>query len=412
MTPGCLPSVRCSTLRSSGNPSLASCHVREIRSPHRFAHRGMSRRPNVEGDESEVRYPAAEERGLAATNRAAGRMLLTDFCNHPLQNENPKIVRFSSARLSPGRLRARDPNALKRTEHRVHGALTHLAARQPRVEGRLTTRFQLRLARHRPRHRVDARMRAARTLPLVTAFSATNEVAQAQSLTPLSPDAGPDTRRHREADERPEPIPSPSRQCERSTPAQDAFHRRGGARKHTACAMGRSAPDNGPIGLATDDPTSDAFLLPARRIANEISGGARPDRGKQALRLRAWQAIRRLSTSAIETNYEHDTRSAEPRTQHEEANLDELRFDAGERAGKSTINRVAPGQGHQRRRSGRCRFLQDRSRRKIRPNPDGSNISCRDCATTWVGETRAVRTRSSKPHARKRNHRAKPKLHR
>jgi len=121
------------------------------RSPHRFAHRGMSRRPNVEGDESEVRYPAAEERGLAATNRAAGRMLLTDFCNHPLQNENPKIVRFSSARLSPGRLRARDPNALKRTEHRVHGALTHLAARQPRVEGRLTTRFQLRLARHRPR---------------------------------------------------------------------------------------------------------------------------------------------------------------------------------------------------------------------------------------------------------------------
>lgn len=175
---------------------------------------------------------------------------------------------------------------------------------------------------------------------------------------------------------------------------------------------GRSAPDNGPIGLATDDPTSDAFSLPARRIANEISGGARPDRGKQALRLRAWQAIRRLSTSAIETNYEHDTRSAEPRTRHEEANLDELRFMRVTVPVKARSTELLRVRDTKRRRSGRCRFLRDRSRRKIRPNPDGSSISCRDCATTWVGETRAVRTRSAKPHARKRNHRAKPKLHR
>jgi len=200
------------------------------RSPHRFAHHGVSRRPNVEGDESEARYPAAEERGLAATNRAAGKMLLTDFCNHPLTAREPEDRPILERTAFAEPTASTEPERDERTERNVPEAPTHLAARQPRVEGRLTTRFQLRLARHRPRHRMDARMRAARTLPLVTAFSATNEVAQAQFLTPLSPNDGPDTRRQREADERPEPIPSPSRQCERSTPTQDAFHRQGEAR--------------------------------------------------------------------------------------------------------------------------------------------------------------------------------------
>lgn len=159
-----------------------------------------------------------------------------------------------------------------------------------------------------------------------------------------------------------------------------------------AFATRNRSPAAEPLGLATEDPATDVCSPPARRIACERSGGARPGRGKQALRLHAWRAARCLSTSAIGTNDEHDRRSAEPCERNAEVNPDETVCHAGDHAGKSMTNRVAPGQGHQRRLRGRCRFPQDRSCGKIRPNPDGSSIPRRGCATTEAGEAAAVRT--------------------
>lgn len=98
--PGCLRSVRCSISRSSGSPGPANFHVHErdlrTRSP---TARGTPL-PS-KGGESEVCYPAAIRDGTSRPpHGAAGKMLLTDFCNHSLRYENPKNVRFSSARLS------------------------------------------------------------------------------------------------------------------------------------------------------------------------------------------------------------------------------------------------------------------------------------------------------------------------
>lgn len=98
--PGCLRSVRCSISRSSGSLDPANCHVheRDLRTGSPTA-RGTPL-PS-KGGESEVCYPAAIRDGASRPpHRAAGRMLLTDFCNHSLRYENPKNVRLSSARLS------------------------------------------------------------------------------------------------------------------------------------------------------------------------------------------------------------------------------------------------------------------------------------------------------------------------
>jgi hypothetical protein len=119
------------------------------------------------GGESEVRYPAAGEYEASRPRpELLERCFLPTSATTHLQHENPKIVRFTSARLS-----RTDPGHVPRTLQRANGedatraptrpspCRSTMRAREPRVEPRLTTRFQLRLARHRSEF--FARKRAA-----------------------------------------------------------------------------------------------------------------------------------------------------------------------------------------------------------------------------------------------------------
>lgn len=140
-----------------------------------------------------MRYPAAGEFEASRPRpELLERCFLPTSATTHLQHENPRIVRFTSARIC-----RTDPRRVLRTLRRARGedatraptrpspCRNTMCAREPRVEPRLTTRFQLRLARHRSEF-FGSETSSAGALHLVTALSAANETARAQPLTPLS----------------------------------------------------------------------------------------------------------------------------------------------------------------------------------------------------------------------------------
>lgn len=169
---------------------------------------------------------------------------------------------------------------------------------------------------------------------------------------------------------RPRTDPLPSRQREHGTPAQGAFHRQGGERTcrlrdsgSTTCRETARLSRRGPHVRRWFTPRAKDRVTKDREELDPAEAGklfvCRHEGPYVACRL--LQSERSTSTS---------TRSVEPcGPRAVGVNRRNEAVDAGDHAGKSMTNRVAPGQGHQRCRSSRCRFSRDRSPREDSPQP-------------------------------------------
>lgn len=172
MTPGRLRSVRCSILRSSGSLDPADCLRTRERPPHRFAHR-------------ERHAPSVERRRVRGVLSSRGSE--TGSLDHdpscwkdasyrllqPLTTiREPEERSILERTAFPHRPRKRRPIASSERSESASEASPHPSprvnverARRPRVEPRLTTRFQLRQSRHRARNEVRDHEQPRRAAP-------------------------------------------------------------------------------------------------------------------------------------------------------------------------------------------------------------------------------------------------------
>lgn len=301
-------------------------------------------------------------------------MLLTDFCNHSLPAREPEERSIHERTDLPYRPRSCAPNAAK-SEGRRRDPGAHPPFTVPKHDACEGASSGIAFDDAFPASAGEASVRvlgsetsSAGALHLVTALSAANEVARAQPLTPLSP-----------ATSRDDPEVIEVRRARTDSPALTSMRTKyPGSRRlpptrrgpNTTLARRESNPCRETARLSRRGPHVRHMFTPlAKKRVIEGSGGARPSRGRQTLRLPACMAVCRLSTSAIGTNDEHEHtvgRTLQASQRGEPRNVAGI---AGDHAGKSMINRVAPGQGHQRCRSSRCRFSRDRSLREDSPQP-------------------------------------------
>lgn len=357
-------------------------------------------------------------------------MLLTDFCNRPTSRA-PAVDRSipgvlvplsRSAHLptefpppdTPGRLAFDD--AIRAS---VDPSLTRSAiwrSRAPLNPGGLRYRRALEGAPPVPR-RCLPRARSARrplTLPVATSAGSFDPLPAARTAFPQSPVKDPDSVRSEAPSIDECPLDAPAPLSERRTNLE----------REPATGLGASPPFN---------PASDA-LSPPRLPEEEV---ARPRPLPRALHARALLATRRSSTSATEKRSASTT--VEPRNPARcDGPRERIRLSTrvtrlspsssscesvlilieGAAAFTTTINRKGAEDSRVRGRliamqsmiALPASLLGDRSPRRLRPNPIGSNTSCRATRVDYDRST-VIESSSAPANFVERIRRARPRGH-
>jgi hypothetical protein len=199
--------------------------------------------------------------------------------------------------------------------------------------------------------------------------------------------------------EEPEPLPPPSRQGEQFSRSRAPFlDKCSQERRFRSCSDLREPATD----LAALPPT---IRLPTLFHPPERSrvGGLDPSSAPRTLRPRARGATRRLSTSAIDTIREHNHESPELhrtspavarwRSHSHGCDLSIATLSCGwRRLFRGAASRDFTGQGPCPRQLPRCfgTSRHDRSQRKLRPNPIGSDTSCRCSLRAQTGDVCAA----------------------